>query len=208
MLRLAIPIGLVAGGIVLIVNYSHSRSSPSAGSAPVSAVSDGGGPGGTGAPGQPGGGQTHLEPATATPAGTDAAGTPPPAAASTPAGTPTVCSPQTVSLAVETDASRYGPQQAVRYTATVRNDGNVRCDAGGPTGTAVRDSNGAVVSGHAISGVSFGFIDPGQSVSYVQTWDQQHCSGTTCGRAGPGSYIAQVTWGDLGTAGGSFTLTS
>ena len=208
MLRLAIPIGLVVAGVVLIVNYSHSQSSSSAGTTPVSAVSGGGGQGGAGAPGQPGGGQTHLEPATATPAGTDAEATPPSAGAPTPAGTPTVCSPQMVSLAVETDAAKYGPQQAVRYTATVRNDGNVRCDAGGPTGTAIRDSNGAVVAGHAISGVSFGFIDPGQSVSYVQTWDQQHCSGTSCSRAGPGSYIVQVTWGDLGTAGGGFTLTS
>lgn len=205
MLRLAIPIGLVAAGVVLIVNYSHSRSSPSAGTTPVSAISS------AGAPGQPGGaagGQTHLEPATATPAGTDAGATPPSAGAPTPAGTPTACSAQMVALAVETDAVKYGPQQAVRYTATVRNDGNVRCDAGGPTGTAIRDSNGAVVAGHAISGVSFGFIDPGQSVSYVQTWDQQHCSGTSCGRAAPGSYVVQVTWGDLGTAGASFTLTS
>jgi hypothetical protein len=136
---------------------------------------------------------TAAQPAETVPATT----TPTVAPATTvPAPAQPRCSAAQMSATI-TLAPSFSQGQAVAGTAVLRNTSGAPCYIYS-TGTSIqfKDASGAPLVGSSMIADNFADtpVAPDQTFPAILNWDQQVCSGMTCGPAAPGTYSATVEW--------------
>jgi hypothetical protein len=137
----------------------------------------------------------------------------------TPASRYDPCPLHAIEATVATDRQTYPVGTHVAATGTLRNTSDRPCFMPAFTAADVYDTNGERVlmqtwTNDTASGGSQP-VTPGRSRTYNWTWNQTTCSYTPdgqCGRANPGDYSIQLTWGSFGNAktakSGSFAVTA
>ena len=121
----------------------------------------------------------------------------PPTAPTTTTGAIAFCKPAQIDVTIITDQPSYSAGQEVKATSTLRNKSSDTCFYNGYGFTsAFKDTTGKTFIGPSVVADSFADVPmrPGQTITHSGTWDQRLCSGTGCGRAPAGAYIAAATW--------------
>jgi hypothetical protein len=107
------------------------------------------------------------------------------------------CSPSDVSVLAVTDRATYTRTQKVVATGTVKNVSSRACHDPTFTGWALFDGNGNGMwaVGASSDGSADQVLQPGESRSVQETWDQKSCTSSgPCDYAPSGSYQLEFSW--------------